>query len=124
MGKKKRQKKATRQIATQLPVEDRRTEAITVAWMLSTMVTLGAVGLAGCVWLALPLLADQAEGIGTIGLIPRMLLFVATVTGTVSFIMMACAIRLRRVPPPRAIIIASAAICCCPFGVHLLIAVR
>jgi len=122
LGKKQRRNKEPGQIGNQLPAEDRRTEAITVAWMLSTMVTLGALGLSGLVWLTIPLLADRPEGIGTIGVIPRLLLFVATVTGTVSIILMSCAIRFRRVPPPRAIIIASAAICLGPFVVQLLMA--
>ena len=55
--------------------------------------------------------------------IPYLLLAVATVTGTVSIVLMGCTIRFRRSPPPRPIIIASTMICCFPFGMHLLLAV-
>ena len=92
---------------------------MTVAWMLSTMVTFGALVFAG-----IALLAAQAGEIGAMVVIPQLLLAVATVTGTVSIILMACAIRYRRTPPPRLIIVASTVICFFPFGVHLLLAAR
>jgi len=124
LGKKKRRQKKPQQTARQLPTEDRRTEAMTVAWMLSTMVTLGALVCAGIAWLTIPLLAAQAGEIGALGVIPHLLLVVATLTGTVSLILMVCAVRFRRVPPPRVIIVVSTAICFFPFGVYLMLAVR
>jgi hypothetical protein len=123
LGKKKRRKKEPREVAEPQPSEDRRTEAVTAAWMLCTIVTLGALVLGGIVWLAMPLVASQAGEFGTMGVIPPLLLFVATVTGTVSIILMFCAMRFRRIPPPRSIIIASAVICLLPFGVRLLLEV-
>jgi hypothetical protein len=123
LGKKKRRKKKPRQIAQEFPVEDRAAEAVTVAWMLSSMVTFGALVLSGIAWLTIPLLTAQAIEVGSIGIIPRLLLFVATVTGSVSIITMLCAVRLRKVAPPRAVIIASSVICIFPYGVYLLMAV-
>ena len=118
---KKKHRKKNRRITRQLPTEDRRTEALTVAWTLSTMVTLCALFSAGFALLTIPLLAGD---IGPLGIMPRLLLAVATVTGTVSFILMACTLRFRRSPPPRLIVIVSTAICFFPLGVHLLLAFR
>jgi len=124
LGKKKHRKKPV-VAAQRIPAEDRRAEALTVAWMLSTMVTLGALVFSGIGMLVVPLLADQAGEAGALGVIPPLLLFVATVTGIVSLILMACAIRFRRSPPPRPVIIVSTAICLLPFGAHvLLLAIR
>jgi len=121
LGKKKRRKNQPRTVANQYPTEDHRSEAVTVAWMLSTMVTLGALVLAGIAWLTIPLLASQGGEIGTMEVIPGLLLFVATVTGTVSIILMVCAVRFRRTMPPRSIIVVSTVICFIPFGVLLLL---
>lgn len=97
---------------------------MTVAWMLSTMVTLGAWLFAGIALLVVPRLAAQAGGMGAMGVIPQLLLAVATVTGTVSLILMACTLRYRRSPPPRPVIVVATAICLFPFVVHLLSALR
>lgn len=96
---------------------------MTVAWMLSTMVTFGALFFSGIALPIIPWLAARAGEEGAMGVIPYLLLAVATVTGTVSIVLMACTLRLRRTPPPRPIIIASAVICTFPLGVHLVLAV-
>lgn len=116
MAKKKRKKKQP-----PAPVEDRRTEAMTVAWMLSTTVTFGALFFAGVALLTLPYMVARAGEAGALSAIPHLLLAVATVTGTVSILLMGCAIRYRRTPPPPMIIVISAMICFCPFAIHLLL---
>jgi len=123
LGNKKKHKKS-KNVAVRVPAEDRRTEAMTVAWMLSTVVTFGALFFSGLAYLAVPQLTVQAGEAGALGVIPALLLAVATVTGIVSAVLMGCAIRYRRTPAPRAIIIASTVICFFPFAVHLYLAVR
>lgn len=105
-----------------MPAEDRRTEAITVAWMLCTMVTLGALVFSGIAALTVPRLAFRAGDVGAMGVIPGLLLAIATVTGSVAIILMGITIRIRRSPPPRLILAGSTVICFFPFGVHLLLA--
>ncbi len=121
MGKKKHRQKPHK-TARRMPAEDRRTEAITVAWMLCTMVTFGALVFAGIAALAVPRLASRAGDVGALGVIPGLLLAIATVIGSVAIILMGITIRIRRSPPPRLIIAGSIVICFVPFGVHVLLA--
>ena len=84
LGKKKRRKKKPPPIATQLVTEDRGTEALTVAWMLSTMVALGAMVFSGIARLTITQLSSQPGEIGAMEAVPHLLLAVATLTGVVS----------------------------------------
>ncbi len=122
MAKKKHRKKNSKK-GRRLPEEDARTEAMTVAWMLSTMVTCGALGIAGLVVLAMRLSGADPAALGTMRVIPSLLLAIATVTGTVSLILMGCTLAYRKYPPPRPVVIFSTATCCLPFIVHLALAV-
>lgn len=95
---------------------------MTVAWMLCTLVTFGALVFSAVAALAVPRLALRAGDVGAIDVIPGLLLAIATLTGTISIILMGITIRIRRTPPPRLIIAGSTVIGFVPFGVHLLLA--
>ena len=123
LGKKKQRRKPARQ-AQRAPGEDQRSEVVTVAWMLSTLVTLGALVLSGLVLAALPWLADDPTELGPMRLLPGLMLIVATITATVAMILMAIALRFRRSRPPRLIIVVATVICMSPFGLYLLLAFR
>ena len=92
------------------PAETRLVEAATVAWMLSTLVTLGAelvlAALALWRWLRPdnPLPAALAELFG----------LCAVAVGAVSLVLAALVLRLRSVPPPRGVTIVALAAAALP----------
>lgn len=83
--------------------EDRRGEAVTVAWMLTMLATTASNALALVTALIMPALAANAERPGLALLLPRILLFIAAVTGAVCVVLTPLVYRFRRTPPPEAI---------------------
>jgi hypothetical protein len=83
--------------------EDRRGEAVTVAWMLTMLATTAANVLALVASLVMPTLVAKAESPGLALLLPRILLFIAAVTGAVCVVLTPLVYRFRRTPPPEAI---------------------
>lgn len=82
--------------------EDRRAEAVTVAWMLSMLATTAADVMAMAMFAFLPLIFAEAggeEGMSPL-VFPRLLLLIAACTGTVCVILTPLVYRFRRVPPP------------------------
>lgn len=98
-AKKKRKNKAKqrRRLAkASLPVEDRRSEAVTVAWTLSIIATLGAEIVGG-----VSLIATANWNAGeTRSPLPALMLFIAFVTGVVCLLLTPLVHRFRRTPPP------------------------
>lgn len=82
--------------------ESRPAEVVTVAWMLSMLVTVAAEFFGSAVWIAL-VLAGQGGVARPVLLIPSLMLFIATVTGLLCLVLIRPVHRWRRVPPPRAI---------------------
>ena len=82
--------------------EDRRGEAVTVAWMLSMLAATGADVLAAGAFAIVPrIYAQAAQDPGMSPLVfPRMLLLVAAVTGTVCVCLTPAVYKYRNEPPP------------------------
>lgn len=83
--------------------EDRRGEAATVAWMLTMLATTASNALALVAALIVPTLVANTEQPGLAPLLPRLLLFIAAVTGAVCVVLTPLVYRFRRTPPPEAI---------------------
>lgn len=101
--KKKRKNKAKqrRRLAkASLPIEDRRSEAVTVAWMLAIIATLGAEIVGGVSLIATANWNAAAE---TRSPIPGLMLFIAVVTGVVCLLLTPLVHRFRRTLPPASI---------------------
>ncbi len=106
--KRKQTKPRTESIALEidpLTGEDRRAEAVTVAWMLSMLATTIADVLAVLMFAFLPLLFAEAGKEGGMSplVFPRLLLLIAALTGAVCVTLTPFVYRFRRVPPPPAI---------------------
>jgi hypothetical protein len=82
--------------------EDRRAEAVTVAWMLSMLAATGADLLSAGAYLVLPrLYAQAAQDPGMSPLVfPRLLLLIAAVTGAACVALTPAVYRFRNEPPP------------------------
>ena len=96
---KQKQRQIKKKKAPDLAPESRPAEVVTVAWMLSMLVTVAAELLGGAVWVALAL-ADSGGVALPVLLIPSLMLFIATVTGFLCLVLTKPVYRLRRVPPP------------------------
>jgi hypothetical protein len=99
-AKKKRKNKAKqrRRLAkASLPIEDRRSEAVTVAWMLAIIATLGAEIVGG---VSLLVTSDWNASAETRSLLPGLMLFIAVVTGVICLLLTPLVHRFRRDPPP------------------------
>ena len=103
------------------PEETRGAEFVTVAWMLSTLVTLAALVVAGAGWLLILLIVDADEITRQTVLLPALLLYLALITGIVCLILSPLAHRVRRVPPPRSVTIVAAVVGTAPLVALLLI---
>lgn len=85
--------------------EDRRAEAVTVAWMLTMLATTVADALSALMFAVLPALfaeAGQAEGMSPL-VFPRLLLLIAAFTGAACVCLTPFVYRFRRTPPPPSI---------------------
>ena len=98
-AKKKRKTKAKqrRRLAQASPLhEDRRSEVVTVAWMLTIVATLGAEVVGG---ISLLLTADW-NAVESRSPLPSLMLFIAVVTGFICLLLTPLVHRFRRTPPP------------------------
>jgi hypothetical protein len=105
------------------PAEDRRAEAVTVAWMLCTVATALAMtaSLVG-VWLVGPPATGAAAS--PLSILTPLMLFVAAVTGFVAFCLTPLVYFFRRVPPPLMITVVAVAIAISPLIALIVFNVR
>lgn len=80
--------------------EDRRGEAVTVGWMLAMLATAAADVLAVVAAVVMPILAANAANPGMSLLLPRLMLFVASITGLVCILITPVVYSFRQSPPP------------------------
>lgn len=86
-----------------LPPEDRRAEAATVAWMLCALFTLCAEGVGVAARLAL----SYSAVANTWALLADITMVMGLVTGTVGLILAAVVYKLRKTPPPTVITVVA-----------------
>lgn len=119
-AKNKRKTRALRAAGDPLPEESRAAEAVTVAWMLSTLATFAAELAAGAAWAVVgPAVDDQLAS--PLSGLPRLLLLIAAVTGSVSLLLAPITYRVRLVSPPRAITIIAVLVGIAPLIVLVLV---
>lgn len=113
MAKKKRKTdnrdRRPRERERREPDETRAAEFVTVAWMLSTLVTLAAECLAGVGFLLLDPPADP-DDVRLATLLPALLLYISIITGIVCLLLSPITHRVRKVPPPRSVTVVAAII--------------
>jgi heme/copper-type cytochrome/quinol oxidase subunit 2 len=130
--KRIKQRRLARQQKQLAPAETRTAEAVTVAWMLSTMVTVLAE-VVSLVSLALILvfaeeqeMANQAEeqklAIQQAAL-PGLILFIGIITGIICLVLAPVVHQVRRVPPPRTVTIFAVAVGLTPMATWLVLKV-
>jgi len=123
VAKKRKSQHRRRSTASkpQPPVEDRRGEALTVAWTLTMMATLGAevVGAA-----ARGVMALSASPPTRLLAFPGLMLLTATVTGSLCLIMTPFVYRLRRVPPPTVVTTLAVTVSVLPIAIAVMMAVH
>ncbi len=126
-SKRRRFDRRQKQLA---PAETRTAEAATIAWMLSTMVTVLAA-VVSLVSLALILvfaeeqeIANQAEeqklAIQQAAL-PGFILFIGIITGIICLVLTPVVYQVRRVPPPRSVAIFAVAVGLTPMATWLVL---
>lgn len=81
--------------------EDRRADAVTVAWMLAMLATAAADVLSAALFGFLPMFFEQTEGSELSPLVlARLVLLIAAVTGAVCVTLTPAVYRFRNEPPP------------------------
>jgi hypothetical protein len=119
-AKNKRKTRALRAAGDPLPEESRAAEAVTVAWMLSTLATFAAELAAVAAWAVVgPAVDDQLAS--PLSVLPRLLLLIAAVAGSVSLLLAPITYRVRLVSPPRAITIIAVLVGIAPLIVLVLV---
>ncbi len=104
------------------PVESRGAEAVTVAWMLTTMVTL-MFAIAALIGWILFLMAADREGVDQrLKVLLALVQYSGVVTGAIGLLLAAAAYRVRRVPPPLSVSITAGAIDIAPVITLLVLA--
>ena len=78
-------KRTRRRSRLRAPVEDRRAEAVTVAWMLCVLAAFFAEVVAGVAWLVITWTGNVPQ---TVQVIPRLMLFLALLSGMVSLVLL------------------------------------
>ncbi|HTN76681.1 MAG TPA: hypothetical protein VL096_15590 [Pirellulaceae bacterium] len=86
--------------ATPTTSDDRRGEVATVGWMLAMLATTAADFFGVLAMLIVPAVTANATNPGLAPLLPRLLLFIAAITGTVCVLVTPVVYRFRRIPPP------------------------
>lgn len=106
--------KSAKQAVAPLPAEDRRAEAVTVAWMLATVATGGAELLGLIVYLLLRF--DPAGKVSPEPLraLPPLMLFTALIVGLISLAMVPIVYQFRHLPPPRSVTAVSISLALLP----------
>ena len=127
MTKRKRRSRpqpaAIRRVTPAVP-ESRAAEAATVAWMLTTLATLGAETIAFIGWAVLAFAPGGDRAPTQLLAMPPLMLFTASVTGIFCLLLAAVVHRTRAVPPPTAVTMASVAICVLPLLVAVAFVLR
>lgn len=103
LAKKKRHSKVPSGSVSSRAVESRSAETVTVAWMMSVMMTLFCGGAAALVWLAV----QDPESHPNAVLFGRLLHFSAIVTALTSLVLAGVALKIRRLPPPKSVTIVA-----------------
>lgn len=118
---KQRSKKAKKQrrevpilSADERGAEERRSEAVTVAWMLAMLATTGANVLALLAGMIVPQLVSNSPQPGLAPILPRLLLFIAAISGTVCMLLTPFVYQFRRDPPPLPITAFGVVVCITP----------
>ncbi len=96
------------------PLESRAAEAVTVAWMLTTLATLVAEvgGVIG--WLLLVSAADPQKLARSVAVLPGLILYIGLITGIIGLVLAPVAHRIRRVPPPTSVTVVAVVIALSP----------
>jgi len=119
-SKRRRFDRRQKQLA---PAETRTAEAATIAWMLSTMVTVLAA-VVSLVSLALILVfAEEQEIAIQQAALPGFILFIGIITGIICLVLTPVVYQVRRVPPPRSVAIFAVAVGLTPMATWLVLKV-
>ena len=112
-------RKSQEVLRKQLPEEDRRSIAVTVAWMMATLAT-GAAMVFSTVAYALHRPAENAaETSYSLGALAGLLHFIGFVTGVLALALIPAVYRVRPTPPPLSVTVVSAVIGFAPLLVLL-----
>lgn len=87
--------------------EDRRSLAVTVAWTMATLATLGALTLFAIAFLLFRTASAPAGQMNPLAMIPGLLLWIAIVTGSVAVGLIPLVYRFRQTNPPMAFTLAA-----------------
>jgi hypothetical protein len=104
--------------------ESRAAEAVTVAWMLTTLATLGAEAIAFIGWAVLALVPGGDRAPTQLLALPPLMLFTASVMGIFCLVLVGVVHRTRSVPPPTAVTMGSVAISLLPLLVAIAFILR
>ena len=104
--------------------ESRAAEATTVAWMLTTLATLGAETIALIGWAVLAFVPGGDRAPPQLLALPPLMLLTASMTGMFGLLLAGVVHRIRAVPPPKAITVASVAISVLPVLVAIAFVLR
>ena len=103
--------------------EDRRAEAVTVAWMISTVATAVGIAVSAVVlWTAQP--PEDSQSPGLLASLAPLMLFSATITGLVALCLTPLVYFFRRHPPPLLITVCAVGIAIAPWATLLVMASR
>ena len=114
--KKKARSKQSPQRAHRGDGEDRGSVALTVAWMLTFLMTSLAQAVALVFQLVLWGYPPPPREVHPLGFMPGLFLMVAIVTGLMCLVLMPVVYRVRRDPPPRPIAIAAVIVSLLPLA--------
>ena len=106
--REKRRTKREQKPSRETPVaESRPAEAATVAWMLATMATLAAEGIALLILAIITLGGEPDKAPLLARMTPGVMLAIAVLTGLAGLALHAVASRMRRTSPPRAVAVGA-----------------
>jgi hypothetical protein len=113
MPKKKKQKPSKKSQAghkVKSPVESRASESLTVFWAITVLM----VFVANLVMIATHFYLQSNPDAEKVALLKGLLLFIATLVGTLSLIALPILYRVRRVPPPTGLAVFGACVAAAP----------
>ena len=103
--------------------ETRAAEFVTVAWMLSTLVTLAAECLAGIGFVLIAVFTGGEEVGGLTAMLVGLLSYIALITGIVCLLLAPITHKVRKVPPPRSVTVVAAVIGAAPLAALVLLSI-
>jgi hypothetical protein len=120
LGKQKQKKKRIPPPAADLPPEDSRAEAVTIAWMLCALFTFCSevVGLIAKIVLSYQGKLDERQAAWR--LLPDITLVMGLATGMICLLLTPLVYRFRKTPPPDSITIVAVLVALAPLGTWLL----